>query len=133
MKSLLGSWPNWIILDSKIGGRSLYLCREVVVSRRCLRWPGRRRRDASSSRQEPPRRHHGRSRLAVIKAGAGSPSSRQQPPRRRHASSRLAVVTPGAASPASGRVRVSNPSCDGTRRNKVEERRREEKASGAEE
>ena len=83
--------------------------------------------------QEPPRRRHGRSRLAVVKAGAGSLSSRQQPPRRRHASSRVAVVTPGAASPASGRVRVSNLSCDDARRNKVEERRREEKASGAEE
>ena len=75
----------------------------------------------------------GRSHLTVITAGAASPSSRQELARRHHGSSRLAVVTPGATSPASGRVRVSNPSCDDARRNKVEERRREEKASGAEE
>ena len=85
------------------------------------------------------RRRHGRSRLAVVTAGAASPSSRQEPARHRHGSNRLAVVTPaavvtpGAASPASGRVRVSNPSSDDARRNKVEERHREEKASGAEE
>jgi hypothetical protein len=76
------------------------------------------------SRQELPRRRQGRSQLAVVTAATVSPSSRQQP---------VAVVTPGAASPASGRVRVSNPSCDDARRNKVEERHREEKASGAEE
>jgi len=46
----------------------------------------------------------GRSRLAVVTAGAASPSSRQEPVRRRHGSSRLAVITPAAGSPSPRQV-----------------------------
>jgi len=39
------------------------------------------------------RRRHGRSRLAVVTAGAALPSSRQEPARHHHGSSRLIIAT----------------------------------------